>query len=67
MSEKKKLILEMIEMQRKFIEYDRENKFSQEEYWLNAEGHPLNDYKDSFADKATKVLELAHKEKGSSR
>jgi len=67
MSEKKKLISEMIEMQRKFIEYDRQHGVRQEEYWLNEEGHPLNNFKENFEAKATKLVELAHKEKGSRR
>jgi hypothetical protein len=67
MSEKKKLIAEMIEMQRKFIKYDREHGMRQEEYWLNEAGHPLNNFKESFADKAAKLVEMAHQEKGSKR
>ena len=67
MSEKKKLIAEMIEMQRKFIEYDREHGMGQEEYWLNEDGHPLNNFKENFDEKATKLIEIAHQEKGSKR
>lgn len=54
-------------MQRKFIEYDREKGVTQEEYWLGEEGHPLDQFKDKFDEMATKVVELAHEEKGSKR
>ena len=67
MSEKKKLIKEMLAMQRKFIEYDREKGVTQEEYWLGEEGHPLDQYRDRFDALATKLVDMAHEEKGSKR
>jgi uncharacterized protein with ATP-grasp and redox domains len=67
MSEKKKLIKKMIAMQREFIKIDREKGVTQEEYWLDKDGHPLNQYKERFDDMATKLVDMAHKEKGSKR
>lgn len=67
MSEKQKLIAEMLELQRKFIEYDRESGMRQESYWMDDESHPLNNYRDIYAEKATRVVDLAHQEKGSRR
>ena len=67
MGEKQKLIAEMIEMQRKFIEYDREHGMGQETYWTSDDGNPLNNYREDFAEKATKLVDLAHQEKGSKR
>lgn len=67
MSEKQKLIAEMLELQRKFIEYDRESGMSQESYWMNDENHPLNNYREIYAEKAARVIDLAHQEKGSKR
>ena len=67
MSEKQKLIAEMLEMQRKFIEYDREHGMDQEGYWLENEDHPLNRYREIYAEKATQVVDIAHSEKGSKR
>ena len=51
MSEKQKLIAEMLELQRKFIEYDRESGMSQESYWMSDENHPLNNYREIYAEK----------------
>ena len=67
MSEKKKLIQEMIAMQREFIDFDRKKGVTQEEYWLDKEGHPLNQYRQRFEDMATKLVDIAHQEKGSKR
>ncbi len=67
MSEKQKLIAEMLELQRKFIEYDRESGMSQESYWMNDENHPLNNYRKIYAEKAARVIDLAHQEQGSKR
>ena len=67
MSEKQKLIAEMLELQRKFIEYDRESGMRQENYWMDDENHPLNNYREIYAEKATQVVDLAHQEKGSRR
>ena len=57
----------MLELQRKFIEYDRESGMSQESYWMNDENHPLNNYREIYAEKAARVIDLAHQEKGSKR
>ena len=57
----------MLDMQRKFIEYDREHGMTQDEYWLGDESHPLHQYRDNFTEIANKVVDLAHQEKGSNR
>ncbi len=66
-TEKRKLIEQMLEMQKKFIEYERANGVSPVQYWAGQEGHPLFQYKDKYAEISTKVVDLAHEEKGSSR
>ena len=67
MSDKKTIIREMIEMQRKFIEFDREKGVTQEEYWASEEDHPLHGYKERFDEMATKLVDMAHEEQGSKR
>jgi uncharacterized Rmd1/YagE family protein len=67
MSEKAKLIQEMLEMQKKFMEYEHEHGVTAEEYYAAPEDHPLYHYRERYAELADKVNALAHKEKGSQR
>ena len=67
MSEKAKLIKEMIEMQKKFMDYERQNGVSQEEYFAPKSGEVLDNYRQKYAEMATKVVDLAHADKGSHR
>ena len=69
MSDKQKLIKEMLEMQKKFTEYERKNGVDAVDYFTDAAGasHPLNNYRQKYAELATKVVDMAHKEKGSQR
>ncbi|HHJ14689.1 MAG TPA: hypothetical protein ENJ79_10005 [Gammaproteobacteria bacterium] len=65
MSDKQEMIKKMIEMQKKFIDYEHKNGVSQEEYFAAPEGHELANYRHEYRDLAMKVVELAHEEKGS--
>ncbi len=65
--EKRELIEQMLEMQKKFIEQERASGVSPVQYWAGQEGHPLFQYKEKYAELATKVIDLAHQEKGSRR
>jgi hypothetical protein len=67
MSEKQEMIKKMIEMQKKFMAYEHENGVSQQEYFTAAEGHQLHNYRQEYADLATKLVDMAHAEKGSHR
>lgn len=67
MSTKKELIQEMLDMQRKFIEYEQQNGVVPQEYWAPDNNHLLFNYKEKYAELATKVLDMAHKDKGSKR
>ncbi len=67
MSEKRQLIEQMLEMQRKFINYEHANGIDPQDYWAGTEGHPLHGYKDTYAELATRLIDLAHQEKGSKR
>lgn len=67
MSEKAKLIKEMLEMQKKFMEYEHKNGVTQEEYFTPTSGHVLDGYRQKYAEMAMKVVDLAHADKGSHR
>jgi len=67
MSEKAKLIKEMIAMQKKFVEYDHKNGVDPKDYFAPTAGHALDGYRDKYQDLANKVLDMAHKEAGSER
>lgn len=67
MSEKQEVIKQMMEMQRKFIELEQGGKFSAEEYYDTEGESELAMYKRSFDELATKLVDLAHEEKGSHR
>jgi len=67
MSEKTKLIKEMIEMQKEFMAYERKQGVKQEEYVTPASGHLFDGYRQKYQDLASKVAGMAHTEKGSHR
>ncbi|MBI5460876.1 MAG: hypothetical protein HY941_01675 [Gammaproteobacteria bacterium] len=67
MSEKTNLIKEMLEMQKKFMEYEHGHGVTQEEYFAPNSGHVLDGYRQKYAEMAMKVVDLAHAEKGSRR
>ena len=67
MSEKQEIIKQMMEMQRRFIELEQNGEFSAEEYYDSEGESELAQYKRSFDELATKLVDLAHEEKGSHR
>lgn len=69
MSDKQKLIQEMLEMQKKFIAYEHKNGVDAVDYFTDNAGpkHELNQFREKFAELAVKVVDLAHAEKGSQR
>lgn len=67
MSEKQEMIKKMLEMQKKFMDQERKQGVSPEEYWASEEGQVLAGYKEEYAELANKVIDLAHAEKGSHR
>jgi hypothetical protein len=67
MSDKQEMIKKMLEMQKKFIEYEQQNGVSQEEYFAAGEDHPLHNYRQEYNDLAVKLVDMAHEEKGSHR
>lgn len=67
MSEKAKLIAEMLKMQKMFTEYEQKNGVDSKEYYAAEEGHPLYGYAAKYQELANKVDEMAHADKGSKR
>ncbi len=66
MSEKQELIKEMLEMQKKFIEYEHANGITPSDYYNAPDDNELlSTYRKKYRDLAMKVVDLAHAEKGS--
>jgi hypothetical protein len=66
-SEKQQLIESLLEMQKKFIACEREDGISVKDYFDPGGGHPMAGYADEYAEKANRLVDLAHEEKASSR
>jgi hypothetical protein len=67
MSDKQELIKQMLEMQKKFMEYEHKNGVTQQEYFTADESHELGDYRHKYNELANKLVDMAHEEKGSHR
>ena len=65
-AEKAKLIAEMIEMQKQFIDREHDGGISGKDYYYSQEGL-LKDYRQNYAEKAMRVVDLSHQIVGSSR
>jgi hypothetical protein len=64
--EKNALIEQMLEMQRKFVDFEHQNGISGKDYYYSQEGL-LKDYRQQYRDMAMKVVDLAHQIVGSTR
>jgi len=67
MSDKTKIIAEMLEMQKKFIAFEQENGVDMKDYYASQEGHVLFKYVEKYDELAMELNSMAHKEKGSTR
>ena len=67
MSDKQQIIQRMMEMQRKFIELERNGDFSAEHYYDTVGENELAQHKREFEALATQLVDMAHEEKGSHR
>ncbi len=67
MNEKQDIIRQMLEMQKKFIDYEHDNGVNPEEYFNPTDGHALEGYRQQYQALANRLIELAHEEKGSKR
>ncbi|HHI77425.1 MAG TPA: hypothetical protein ENJ94_09645 [Gammaproteobacteria bacterium] len=63
-AEKDKLIAEMLELQKKFIEREHNGGISGKDYWASDE-ELLKDYRQKYMEKAMRVVELSHQIVGS--
>ncbi len=64
-AEKAKLIGEMLEMQKQFMDIEHESGISGKDYYYSQDGL-LKDYRESYMQKAMRVVELSHQIVGSS-
>lgn len=67
MSEKQKIIQQMLDMQKQFIEIEQAGKFSSEEYYDPDGATELSKNKKLYDELAMKLVDMAHEEKGSHR
>jgi hypothetical protein len=67
MSEKQELIRKMLKMQKDFIAQEQQGGVDPKDYFAPESGHTLEGFRESYADIATQVVDLAHEEKGSKR
>jgi hypothetical protein len=67
MSDKQELINKLLEMQKKFIDYEKENGVEMKDYFAAEDGHPLKGFRQEYMDMANKLVDMAHEEKGSHR
>lgn len=67
MTEKQKIIKQMLEMQRKFIKLEQNGGFKADEYYDTDGDSELAKYKNKYNELAIQLVDLAHEEKGSHR
>ena len=63
-AEKAKLIEEMLELQKQFIDREHDGGISGKDYYYSQEGL-LKDYRQVYMEKAMRVVELSHQIVGS--
>lgn len=66
-SKKQKIIQQMLELQKRFIEIEQAGDFSAEEYYDADSDSELAQHKKAYDELATQLVDLAHEEKGSHR
>ena len=66
-SKKQKIIQQMLEMQKRFIEIEQAGEFSAEEYYDAESDSELAQYKKKYDELATQLVDMAHEEKDSHR
>ena len=62
---KQEMIVKMIEMQKKFQEFETANGVDPQDYFTPDENHFLNTYRQEYSDLAAAVNAAAHAEVGS--
>ncbi|MEN8214461.1 MAG: hypothetical protein ABFR19_08875 [Pseudomonadota bacterium] len=66
LEEKNKLIADMLEMQKKFIDFEHENGIGGKDYYYSQEGL-LKDYREKYNDMAVRLVDVSHELVGSAR
>ncbi|MBI3563175.1 MAG: hypothetical protein HY080_15820 [Gammaproteobacteria bacterium] len=67
MSDKTDKIQKMLELQKKFMQFEHEHGVDSETYYAASAEHPLHNYRQQYQELANAVCNLAHGEKGSKR
>ena len=67
MSSKQEKIKKLLEMQKKFIEYEQSGELTAQGYWFPKDSSELDGYKEEYMKIAMEVVDEAHEEKGSQR
>lgn len=67
MSAKQERIRKLLEMQKKFIEYEQSGELTAQGYWFPEDGSELDGYKEEYMKIAMEVVDDAHEEVGSKR
>ena len=67
MSEKQKIIQQMLEMQKRFIEIEQSGEFDTQQFYDSEGKSELSVFKKTYDDLARQLVDLAHEEKGSHR
>lgn len=67
MSNKQELIAKLLEMQKKFIDYEHANGVEMKDYFVPEAGHPLHNFRQDYMALANQLVDAAHEEKGSHR
>ncbi len=65
--EKNDLVNKMLDMQKKFVEYEHQHGVSGKDYYAPESGSELDGYRQEYAEIADRVVNLAHQIKGSHR
>ena len=65
-AEKAKLIEEMLELQKQFVDREHDGGISGKDYYYSQEGL-LKDYRQVYMEKAMRVVDLSHQIVGSER
>ena len=67
MSEKQEVIKQMLDIQHKLIKIEQNGEFSTRDYYDNESESKLAGYKRDYEELATKLVDMAHADKGSHR
>ena len=67
MSDRKTMIKELIEMQKKFMAEEHKNGINAKDYFNPEAGHVLDGYRETYMQKAMALVDEAHARVGSKR